>query len=88
MDMKKITEKVLTNGPARVIINGEGEATTCRRAHEMGINPDVIFIRGDGWSLAAPSQFESVAYGMWSDEWVAFMRKPEIEAKPMSEYGR
>lgn len=87
MNFKEIAKNTLTNGPSRVIINGDGEATTSRRAREQfGISPDIIFIRDDGWSLAAPRQFEATAYGMWPDKWISFIRRPSIEAKPISEY--
>lgn len=71
----------------KVVVDSEGLGTTLERAlKEYNIKPDIIFIRDDGWTLGAPSQFERVAYRMWHDRWVAFIRKPNIEAQPMSEY--
>ena len=61
---------------ARVVINAEGEAWPPLRAQEeLRITPDVVFIRGDGWSLGAPVEFASVAEAMWKDEWTHVWRK-------------
>lgn len=67
----------------RVVINYDGEATTERRAHEMGITPDVGFMRDDGWSLGAPADLEDVAFRLWADEWKYIIRKPQSEWSPI-----
>jgi hypothetical protein len=75
--LESLAADVLADGPSRVVISAEGEATTSRRAREEhGITPDVVFLRGDGWSLGAPWWFESIAYREWADEWVGYMRRP------------
>lgn len=63
----------------RVIVNFEGEAWTPSRAAQIGVLPDVGFMRKDGWSLGAPKELESVAYRMWADEWVYKIEKPQSE---------
>src|SRR5262245_59247353 len=45
----------------RVVIDELGGAVNPRRASEMGVTPDVVFIRNDGWVLGAPARLESVA---------------------------
>lgn len=81
MDPKKLAAWVASiaeTGPSRVVINAEGEATTPRRAkEEYNIEPSIIYIRDDGWSLGTTSQFDEVAWRMWPDEWAAVMRKDE-----------
>lgn len=45
-----------------------------QRRQYPNIRWDVIFQRGDGWTLAAPSVLESKAYEMYKDAWVGFAR--------------
>ena len=49
-------------------------------------NPTTVFIRKDGWMLAASPRFESVAYGMWSDEWVGFCQYPDDIIQDIEDY--
>lgn len=67
--------------PDRIVINFEGESVHPNRTD---IQPDVIFIRSDGWSLGAPREFEKVACDMWYDEWAFFVI--DEEKYPFSEY--
>lgn len=86
-DLPTLAQNILMVGPARVMINAEGEAVASARAREQfGVDPDVIFIRDDGWSLGAPKQFETVAFKLWEGSWIGFLRKPHTAARPMSEY--
>ncbi len=81
MDPKKLAawaQAIAMNGPSRVVINAEGEATTPRRAKEdHGIEPSIIYIREDGWTLGTVLQFDTVTQNMWRDEWVARMWRDE-----------
>lgn len=70
-------EPILFEGFDRVVINYEGEAVPMRRAIQMGILPEVGYMRNDGWSLAAPKELEDVAFRMWSDSWTHVIRKPQ-----------
>ena len=80
---------IIHNGPDRVVINEHGEAVPAGRAiRDYNIIPDIIFIRDDGWSLGAPAPLEVVAYGMWSDEWVGFVRRGKMVVSPIKEYGK
>lgn len=66
--------EVLRRGPDRVVVDAEGEAAIPSRARERyGVEPVVIFVRGDGWSLGAPREFADVAFRTWSDEWVGYV---------------
>ena len=79
--------EVLRRGPDRVLISSDGEATSSRRAREEhGVNPDVIFIRRDGWSLGAPKHLARVAYRLWADEWVLFIERPDTEERAIVEW--
>lgn len=76
----------------RIIVNNAGEAVSggqyarivCEAEANAGNNtlipidmsPYVMFIRGDGWVLGAARKFENVAYRMWQDEWVGFIKQP------------
>lgn len=81
------TEKKIIN-PNRVIV-GKGRAIPARKAKaQFGIEPDIIFIRDDGWTLGAPSQFEKEAYETWKDHWTHFVRPGISDAKsrPIEHY--
>ena len=83
----KNIQEVLPGGPQRVVVTFDGEAVNPRRAREQYMtNPTIIFIRDDGWSLAAPEHLEAVALSLWRDNWVGFVRKPNQIIQPMSEY--
>lgn len=87
LNLEAMAAHILRSGPSRVVINSEGEARPSRSAREQhGVNPTIIFIRGDGWSLAAPPEFEAIAYQMWRDEWIGFMQKPYRNARPIEQY--
>ncbi len=76
--------KIKLHGPSRVLVEPD-YAVPCKKAREeYGINPDVIFIREDGWSLGAPKSLEQDAVKMWT--WVAFISKPNTEVFPMTVY--
>jgi len=65
---------MLRVGPERVVIRADGSVTSCRVAREThNIQPDVIFIRDDGWALGAPKQYAAAAHAMWESKWVAFV---------------
>lgn len=78
--------RIRLHGPDRVTVNEDQEAVSYLRAHERGIIPDIIFIRDDGWTLGAPERFEREAYNTWPAQWIGFIRKPETEVRPMSDY--
>ena len=86
MNIEDTVQEIMRYGPSRVLVN-HGYAVDSKRArNDYNVEPDIIFIRNDGWSLAAPSSLERDAFGMWENEWTHFMRRPETEAKPISEY--
>ena len=59
--LQAFAKDIMEHGPQRVMISVD-EAVSSRRAREdYGINPDVIFIRNDGWSLGAPTRLEAAA---------------------------
>lgn len=74
--------------PARVVVDSEGQAVNSRRAtFEYGVRTDIVFLRGDGWTLGAPKHLESVAYSLWRDEWTHFCRRPGLAWVPIAKYG-
>jgi hypothetical protein len=79
--LKQMAERIMESGPSRVLINASGEATTSRRAREEHhIHPVIVFIRDDGWSLAAPQELIDVAEKLWSDHWIGVIVRPSTEA--------
>jgi len=76
LSIDDLVNKVAKNGPSRVYARcgcGCGELVG-RSPSEQGCPaPDVIFIRNDGWSLGAPTEFIAEAEQMWKDSWAAVM---------------
>jgi len=87
-ELQAAAARIIKDGPARVLINADGEAVPPSRAKSMGIVPDVVLIRKDGWSLGAPPQFASVAVSLWKDEWVGFIKRGSRVAKPFNKKKR
>ena len=82
--MPEIDTKPMTD---RVVVNVHGLSFRANTAFEVhGVCAKIIFIRDDGWSLGAPSEFEHVAYRLWMNQWREFRRFPDYEPHPMSEY--
>jgi len=65
------TAEILARGePDRVLINKDGAAVSMRRAIEMNVVADLIFVRDDGWMLGCPGHLEEVASNLWKDHWL------------------
>lgn len=68
----------------RVLVNEEGEAVSPTGTQ---IEPDIIFVRRDGWSLAAATELEQVAFQLWSEEWESYARRENAwMLEPMEVY--
>ena len=61
--------RVSTLTPTRVLISSDSDSTTPLRAKALGIVPEVIFVRDDGWSLGAPLKLRERARLLWSGSW-------------------
>jgi len=71
----------------RVVVDIDGFAVPSKRAqNEYGIDPDIVFVRDDGWTLGAPKSLEKIAYKMWENEWAYFATKDEKKLRPIQEY--
>jgi hypothetical protein len=70
------TEHLFTEGLKRVVINQEGVATTPLAARrDNNIEPDIIFLRDDGWTLGAPQRLAKLAHDMWADAWLGCYKR-------------
>lgn len=76
IDLEKIRQEVLALGPERVLINEHETMPPKTAKRERGIEPDVILIRDDGWTLGAPEHLQGAAFKMWQKEWVAVLYRP------------
>lgn len=84
MNLQIAAQRILEHGPRRVVVNEDGEAYSPQRAKTVyRIDPDIIFIREDGWSLGAPTRFEKVAKSLWAGQWIGFLLKGETEPRPL-----
>lgn len=73
--------------PHRVVVDEYGTSVSPEDAKKrFGIEWRVIFIRDDGWCLGAPLFLERVAYEMWKNAWIGFVRRSSGKVRPISEY--
>lgn len=56
--------------PRRVIVDEQYTGASPRHAAALGVFPDVIFVRRDGWTLGAPSRLATKAWNVWIGHWV------------------
>jgi hypothetical protein len=85
-EKKKMNSKLILK-PKKVIVDEDGLGAIPFMAEEQyGIIPEVVFVREDGWALGAPLKFEDVAYNMWKDKWVFYLREGDNQLKPISKY--
>lgn len=86
-ELKTYAQAVLEHGPARVVINADGEAVSSVRAREQrGVIPVIVFIRKDGWSLGAPEHLAHVAERMWREDWIGVLEYPNQEPQSYQEW--
>lgn len=72
--------------PVRVVVNELGYATSPgRAARDHGVHAQICYIRSDGWTLAAPLPLAGVAWGLWSDRWVAVVPLPCYAGQRLSD---
>ena len=72
----------------RQILVGPSIAVSLRRQRRQypNIRWDIVFQRGDRWTLAAPSALESEAYEMYKEAWVGFARYEDRVFLPIALY--
>jgi hypothetical protein len=86
VDIELVVRNIMAKGPSRVMVS-KTKSTTCRVATtQFHIEPTIIFIRHDGWTLGANEKFEEAAYKTWPENWIAFLRKPNETAQPIAEH--
>ena len=75
-----VLSELRQRGPQRVVVTNDGQAVPPSVAIEkFNIVSDVIFVRGDGWSLGAPLVLEQIAEALWPYEWRYVVRLPEYK---------
>lgn len=79
LDLEAVARRVALDGPCRVIVSAEAYAVGPERAlRQFGIQPDVIFIRSDGWTLGAPAQWRDIAERIWDTDWVGVIENGTV----------
>lgn len=72
-ELATVIENARRKGPTRVVVSADGNAVPPNIAlSKYLLVPDVIFVRKDGWTLGAPTQFAKLAFEMWSGEWIEY----------------
>ncbi len=79
LDIAGVMKRIREHGPARVVVDLHAQAESPRSARLHGIIPQVIFIRGDGWSLGAPLDFAMAAYNTWAGDWVYVLTRASTD---------
>ena len=89
-EIQKALDKAMANiragGPDKVLISTKGDSVPFSFASRYRVVPQVIFIRNDGWSLAAPGNLYGVAYKLWEGDWIGVLVKPEMEPISVEEF--
>lgn len=86
IDVELIVRNLTFSGPSRVMVSKTKSATYRVATTQFHIVPTIIFIRYDGWTLAANEKLERAAYDTWPENWIAFLRKPNEVAQPIAEH--
>jgi hypothetical protein len=81
-----MARRIMREGPSRVLLDADGTAVPPHQAVDQAQSLDVILIRNDGWSLAAPSHLAAVAHRLWADSWLAFLKRPDMRPRPMTDW--
>lgn len=81
----KVVMKLRKSGPNRVLLV-DSLAYSSNRAREKGVNPSIIFVRSDGWTLASDDYMEINAYKEYESGWVGFLRKGDQFITPIERY--
>jgi len=79
-------KQIVANGPRRVLVEGDFSATLRRAKEIYDIEPDIVFIRNDGWSLGAPDHLADNAERLWAGHWIGVLIRPNINPITMDEY--
>jgi len=82
VNLRRVAQKIMIAGPTRVVIDQEGTGVTCQRAKKLGVKPQIIFIRDDGWSIGCRREHEDVTESLWTERWIGVIIAPSSEAQP------
>ncbi len=97
---KYVGKPIPASDDIKVVVNNAGEAMPSSYILSTGdellakgdmksledLIPSIIFVRDDGWMLAAPPKFEHVAYAIWKDKWAGFLRYPDEIVEDIADY--
>jgi hypothetical protein len=86
MTLREATKKFLRFGVTRVMISESEAVPPIKARKHYGIEPTVIFIRNDGWTLGAPDDLIMPAYNTWPEDWRFFIKRPSTRLQPISEF--
>lgn len=74
-------ETIHRSGPRRIVVDKLGTAMSPDLAKKLGpyTEPDIIYIRDDGWSLGAPKKFAKIAFEQWTLNWIGYIYRGQNE---------
>ena len=79
-------KQIIANGPRRVLVESNYGVTPQRAKEIYDIEPDIVFIRNDGWSLGAPDHLADKAEKLMASRWIGVLIRPNTEPITLSEY--
>jgi hypothetical protein len=84
LESRKRAARINAEGPIRVLCAADGHATDARQAERLyGVRWEIVFLRGDGWSLGAPrGPLAAVAERLWAEHWTHWMRRGDRAMRP------
>ena len=69
-DLAVLEALVRAKGPTRVLTDKDGTALSPIRAARLGVIPELVLVRADGWTLGTPVWLEATARKLWAGSWV------------------
>lgn len=81
----RIDEIRPTPNPRRVLVTDSRAVPAAEARNVYEIEPDIVFVRNDGWQLGAPEYLEDHAFDRW-DDWVAFYRLRDMRVRPIEDF--
>lgn len=80
LELDAAIRRLKTHGPDRIMLASD-YAVSPNNAVASGYSPiwDIVFVRNDGWTLAAPKHLERVAHQTWPDCWIAVLSREELK---------
>lgn len=84
MTLQDAWKVILVRGPSEVMVTRTDTVSPAEAMSKYRTGWDVIYIRDDGWSLAAPYYFAHYAENLHKGRWIGRVRRGDKSPKEMT----